>query len=245
MNQEKYNKIFSLFILFGMAAALALATAFKWGSNSSENILLLVSVFGSLMGACSGIFSANGRIVTFLFGLLDVSIYGIMCFMNWNSGGSGLGTAILHMVYFVPMQFIGFFQWRKRGADSKSAVKARRLSSRQWLFFTVLFVCGAIFSYFLLAHFDKSDSTQLIKMAVVLDVIPLMCNIIGQLLMSTAYLEQWIFWIGVNVFSILMWTKSFYDGQSSFAGIYIVKYFFYLTNCIHGLRLWIKMSKQN
>ncbi len=228
-----------------MAAALTLATVFKWGGDARENALLLVSVFGSLMGAMSGVMSANGKILTFFFGLLDVSIYGVMCLMNWMTGGSGLGTAILHILYFVPMQFIGFFQWRKMGAGAVDAVRPRRLTGRRMLLLAALFLVGVAVSYLLIANFDRSETETLIKMTVVLDVIPLMCNIIGQLLMSTAYVEQWIFWIGVNVFSILMWTKALVDGQSSFAGVYIVKYCFYLTNCIHGLRLWMRMSKKN
>ena len=62
--------------------------------------------------------------------------------------------------------------------------------------------------------------------------------------MSAAYMEQWIFWIGVNISSILMWSLSLAANPGdSYTLIYVIKYSFYLLNAINGLRLWIKMSR--
>lgn len=243
MKEETFNRWFNIFILAGMAVALVVTTVFKLGGTDTGKTLLVISAFGSLMGILSSVCSANGKIWTFIFGLLDVSIYGVMCFLNWRDGGPGLGNAILHMVYFVPMQFVGFWQWNKRGADTSNKVKARRLSGSRRLLFTVIFVAGSVLSYLIISRFDKSAATSFIKVAVVLDVLPLVCNILGQLLMSMAYMEQWIFWIGVNVFSIAMWSVSMKNGESSYAVIYVIKYCFYLVNSINGLRIWIRLSR--
>lgn len=245
MTEKTFNKWFNVFILGGMTVALVLTTALKLGGTQAGRFLLVISAFGSLMGILSTVCSANGKIWTFLFGLLDVSIYGAMCFVNWKNGGSGLGNAILHAVYFVPMQFVGFWQWRKRGADSSSQVKARRFTGKQWALYSAIFVVGSVVAYLVLAQFDKSAATTFIKTAVVLDVLPLVCNILGQLLMSMAYAEQWIFWIGVNVFSIMMWVTSLKSGGNDYAAIYIIKYSFYLVNSLNGLRIWLKLSKQD
>ncbi len=244
VKEKQFNKWFSVFILAGMALALILTTIFKLEGSSTAKAFLLVSAFGSLMGILSTVSSANGLIITFLFGLLDVSIYGAMCFVNWKNGGSGLGNAVLHILYFVPMQFVGFAQWRRHRADKSGySVKPRRLSRKGLLLTTVLFLVGTVLSYIVIARFDKSAADSFIRMAVVLDVLPLMCNILGQLLMSLAYMEQWIFWIGVNVFSIIMWSTAHADGTSGFAAIYIVKYSFYLLNSINGLRIWLRDSR--
>lgn len=241
-NEEKFNKWFNAFILIGMTIALVLVTAIKMGNAQAGKLLLLISAFGSLMGVLSTVCSANGQIITFLFGFLDVSIYGVMCFINWRNGNAGLGNAVLHALYFVPMQFIGFAQWKKRGADKSTRVEARRFTARQWGWCTLFFVLASVLSYIVLAMFDKSAATSFIKVAVVLDVLPLVCNILGQFLMSTAYMEQWIFWIGVNIFSIAMWATSLGTDGGSFALIYIVKYTFYLLNSFNGLRVWCKLS---
>ena len=242
-DDKTFNRWFNAFILIGMGVALIITTALKLGDSGTGRVLLLVSAFGSLMGVLATVCSANARILTFLFGLLDVSIYGVVCFINWKNGGSGLGNALLHALYFVPMQFIGFYQWRKRGADASSQVRARRLTGRQWALYTAAFLVGTVVAYLIIARFDRSAADGFLKVAVVLDVLPLMCNILGQLLMSTAYMEQWIFWIGVNITSILMWAFAL-KGGGDYAVIYLVKYSFYLLNSLNGLRIWIRLSRK-
>lgn len=243
MDDKKFNKWFSAFILVGMTVALLLTTAIKMGDASSGRGLLLLAAFGSLMGVLATVCSANGHIITFLFGLLDVAIYGAMCLMNWRDGGSGLGNAVLHFVYFVPMQFVGFAQWKKRGSNASGQVKARRLSGRQWAILGPAFLAATLVLYWIIARFDRSAAEGFLRMAVVLDVLPLVCNIFGQALMSTAYREQWFFWIGVNVFSIWMWSRTLATGGGSYAVIYIIKYSFYLINSLNGLRIWHNLSK--
>lgn len=242
-NENKFNKWFSGFILLGMTVALIMTTVIKFSDPTAGKLLLLISAFGSLMGVLSTVSSANGHIITFIFGFLDVSIYGVICFLNWRDGGAGLGNAVLHAVYFVPMQFIGLAQWRKRGAKATAAVAARRFDRRKWILTTVGFTVATVVAYVIIARFDKSTADTFLKAAVILDVLSLICNILGQFLMSVAYMEQWIFWIGVNVFSIVMWSQSLQSSGESYALIYIIKYSFYLINSFNGLRIWIKLSR--
>lgn len=242
MKTETYNKWFSIFILAGMVVAVLLTTIFKMNDPDANRLLLIISAFGSVMGVLSAVMSASGRLLTFVFAMIDVTTYGAMCFVNWNNGGAGLGNAILHFVYFVPMQFIGFVQWKKHGASMTEKVKPRMLGTRQRLLYSAVFLAGSIVLYMILFRFDKSAATGFIKTAVVLDVLTIMCNIFGQILMSTAYTEQWVLWIGVNVFSIFIWTKAIFSGTSDFALIYVIKYCFYTANAVHGLRNWIRLS---
>ena len=236
-----FNKWFSAFILIGMTTVTCIVTAIKLrGAASDQTLWLLLSAFGSLMGVLATVCSANGWIITFLFGFLDVSIYGVACWVNWKEGGAGLGNALLHFLYFVPMQFVGFVQWKRRGAKGESQVKARRLSpAMRWAWLGISLVATVVL-YFILARFDRSAAQGFLRVAVILDVIPLVCNVIGQLLMSTAYMEQWIFWIAVNIFSIALWINS----DQSFAPVYIVKYTFYLINSFNGLRIWYNLSRE-
>ena len=242
MTEKTFNKWFNVFILGGMTVVTCIVTAIKLrGAADGEMLWLLLTAFGSLMGVLATVCSANGWIITFLFGFLDVSIYGVSCWMNWMEGGSGLGNALLHFAYFVPMQLVGFLQWRRRGAKASSQVKARRLSpAMRWAWLGISIAATAVL-YFVLARFDRSAAEGFLRVAVLLDVVPLVCNIIGQLMMSTAYMEQWVFWMAVNVFSIAMWLNS----DQAFAPVYIVKYSFYLINSINGLRIWLRLSKDS
>ena len=222
VNDKTFNKWFNTFILVGMAVVTVVVTAIKFRDADSGRAMLVISAFGSLMGVLCTVLAANGRILTFLFGILDVSIYGVMCL---------IGT-------------VGYFQWRKRGAEEKAKVQARRLSGKQWLVYGAIFLAGLIAAYFILAALDKTEAAGVVKWLVFLDAFSMMCNIIGQYLLSTAYMEQWYFWIGVNVSTILMWVLTLrQDPDSAFAHIYIVKYSFYLLNSLNGLRIWYNLSR--
>ena len=239
MNDKAFNKYFNTFIVIGMAVVTVLVTAIKFRSADNGQWLLLISAFGSLMGVLSTVLSANGRILTFLFGLIHVTIYGAMCL-----AGARYGNAALHLLYFLPMQFVGFFQWKKRGAKADKEVKARRLSGKQWMLYGGLFLAGLVIAYYVLLAMDKTEAAGVVKWLVLMDAFSMMCNLIGQYLLSTAYMEQWYFWIGVNISTIIMWVLTLkQDPSSAYATIYIVKYSFYLLNSFNGLRIWYNLSR--
>ena len=243
--EEKFNKWFNAFILIGMTVAIVLTTVLKSNASESGRIGLLIAAFGSLMGILSVVCSANGRILTFLFGLLDVAIYAIMCYVTWHRGGAGLGNAIINGLYFVPMQFVGFAQWRKRGAEAHKQVQARRLSSKQWILYSTLFLAGTVAVYLILCSVDKEAAGRFLRVAVLMDAVSMVCNILGQYLLSTAYMEQWIFWILVNISSVIMWSVSLHQTSDQYSAIYVVKYAFYLLNSLNGLRIWMGLSKRH
>ena len=239
MTEKTFNKWFSAFILVGMAVVTVVVTAIKFRTADSGRAMLLISAFGSLMGVLCTVLVANGRILNFLFGILDVSIYGAMCLV-----GTRYGNAALHLLYFLPMQFVGYFQWKKRGAHEEKKVQARRLTGKQWLLYGSIFLVGLVAAYFILAALDKTEAAGVVKWLVFLDAFSMMCNILGQYLLSTAYMEQWFFWIAVNVSTILMWVFTLRQNpDTTFASIYIVKYSFYLLNSLNGLRIWLKLSR--
>ena len=239
VDDKTFNKWFNTFILVGMAVVTVVVTAIKFQGAENGRAMLVISAFGSLMGVLSTVCAANGRILTFLFGLIDVTIYGVMCLI-----GTRYGNAALHLLYFLPMQFVGYFQWKKRGAHAEEKVRARRLDGKQWLLYGGIFLVGLIAAYFILAALDKTEAAGIVKWLVLMDAFSMMCNILGQYLLSTAYMEQWIFWIGVNVSTIVMWVLTLRaEPDSAFATIYVVKYSFYLLNSLNGLRIWLNLSR--
>ena len=240
VDDKKFNKWFNTFILVGMAVVTVVVTAIKFQDADSGRAMLLISAFGSLMGVLCTVLAANGRILTFLFGILDVSIYGVMCLI-----GTKYGNAALHLLYFLPMQFVGYFQWKNRGAHEEKKVQARRLSGKQWLLYGGIFLVGLVAAYFILAALDKKEAAGVIKWVAMADAFSMMCNILGQYLLSTAYMEQWYFWILVNISTIIMWVLTIrQEPDSAFAHIYIVKYSFYLLNSLNGLRIWYNLSRR-
>ena len=240
MNSEKFNKWFNTFILLGMTVVMVLTTAIKLADGEGKGLMITIAAIGSLMGVLSTVCSANAKILTFLFGFFDVTIYGVMCLMSAN-----YGNGALHLLYFLPMQFVGFVQWRRRGASSSSGIRARRLDGRQRIIAGLVFLAALLILYAVLCAIGHEAMLGPLKVAIFMDAFSTVCNILGQLLMSTAYMEQWVFWIGVNISSVWMWGAVLASGggDSDYALIYMVKYSFYLLNSLNGLRIWLGLSR--
>ena len=153
------------------------------------------------------------------------------------------------------MQFVGYWQWRKRGAGGKDEqgqtckVRARRLSHRQWALVGVSFVLGTVVSYFILywidlGQFKAGHIASLDRPKLILDASVVVLNIIGQILMSLAFAEHWHIWNLVNVFSRLLWTNRLLSPEASgYTVVMLVKYVFYLMNSLNGLRIWLSLSR--
>jgi len=190
-------------------------------------------------------FLDGGNIWTFLFGVIDVCI---CAFANFDSGN--MGQFLQHTLYFLPMQFVGFWQWRKRGADTKEKVRARRLSKRQWWYVIAAFIGGTALAFGILYWIDAAQLkagyiTEIETDKILLDAAVVVLNILGQVLLSFAYADQWYIWNLVNVFSIMLWTNRLLSEQaSSYTVVMVIKYSFYLLNSINGLRIWLKLAKE-
>ena len=242
VDDKKFNRIFSTTLLAAMVVVIAITTAFKLQQPGARTAMLLIAAFGSVMGVASTVLSANGIIWTFVFGLLDVTLGCIVAFDN------GLwGNFALHAFYFLPMQFVGIWQWRRRGASGvKTEVKARRLTGRQraWVTVAVAAVLAASYAILLYIKGRTVAPEEIDRAQVFFDAAVFTFNIAGQILLSLAYFEQWILWNLVNIFSILLWGSTMLSSDaSSYTVVMFIKYCFYLLNSLNGLRIWYRLSR--
>ena len=199
-----------------------------------------LDVIGSLAGITGVlcvVLVAKGSIWNYAFGLVNVSLYA------WISYKAALyGDAGLNALYYLPMQFIGWWQWRKRGAAMSQAevvgdgvqVKARRLDVLQRIYlalgcFAAVTLVGFVLKYLGDPQPFKDSATTVL-------------SIVAQALMALAFMEQWALWIITNVISVVMWGVCVVRGEAH-AGVMVIMWVFYLLNSINGLRVWLKLSK--
>ncbi|MGN0202182.1 MAG: nicotinamide riboside transporter PnuC [Candidatus Cryptobacteroides sp.] len=247
--EKKFNLAFNIFLVCGMFVAVVLTTVFKLRQPDVKAFMLILAGFGSLMGVVNTVMSANGHILTFVFGFLDVLI-GTLIYLD-----NGIyGNFALHAFYFLPMQVIGFRQWRRRGAGVRSGegvskVRARRLDSRQRLILVIGIAALTAALYGILFGVDSlaagGKGAQILdRKKIFLDSLVMSLNIAGQVLLSFAFVEQWYVWIFVNVSSIVLWSNAIVNGSGSGnAPVMLFKYVFYLLNSLNGLRIWLKLSR--
>ena len=197
----------------------------------------VVGSIAGITGVLCVVLVAKGSIWNYAFGLVNVSLYA------WISYKAALyGDAGLNALYYLPMQFIGWWQWRKRGAamsESESAgdgvqVKARRLDWSQ----RVLLVLGCFAAVtavgFLLKYLGDPQPFK--------DSATTVLSVVAQALMALAFMEQWALWIITNVISVIMWGVCVLRGEAH-AGVMVIMWVFYLLNSINGFRVWLKLSK--
>ena len=240
MTEKQFNKWFSTILMTLMVIVIAITTAFKLQQPDARVAMLLIASFGSVMGVAASVLSANGIIWTFVFGILDVVFCCIVAADNGIWGNFGL-----HLFYFLPMQFVGIWQWRKRGAKgAKTEVQARRFSGKQWLITVASVLAGLALVYFILLQIKLHTVEEVDRAQVFFDAAVTTFNIAGQILMSLAFYEQWYLWILVNISSILLWGDTMLSSAaSSYTVVMFIKYCFYLVNSLNGLRIWYSLSR--
>lgn len=199
-----------------------------------------IDVVGSIAGIAGVlcvVLVAKGSIWNYLFGIVNVSMYAYISYK-----AAIYGDAALNALYYVPMQFIGWWQWRKRGAAMSSAessnggvqVKAQRFDWRQRAILFVGCTIAVVAVGFILKNIGDPQPFK--------DSTTTVLSIVAQALMALAFMEQWILWIITNVVSVIMWCVCVYRGEAH-AAVMVIMWSFYLLNSINGLRVWLKLSK--
>lgn len=224
-----------------MVVTIGITTVFKLQEPQARTLLIIVAALGSVMGVASSVLSANGIIWTFLFGLLDVA-----CCLIVDADNGIWGDFSMHLFYLLPMQIVGIWQWRKRGATKDKEVEARRLTPRQRWIVAASVVAGlaAVYGILIAIKFYTVAPDQINRTQVFADAARTTFNIAGQILMSLAFYEQWHLWILVNIASIILWGSTMLSSAaSSYTVVMFIKYCFYLVNSVNGLRVWLRLSQ--
>lgn len=239
MNEKVFDKFFNAFILVGMTVCVIISCIFKLQEPDARTALILVSAFGALMGVVSVVLSANGSIWTFVFGLVDVLIYSFILYDSKLPS-----QLLLYVGYFIPMEFIGFFQWRKRGADATKKVQAQRMDGRGWLKFAGIFA-GVFIAALAISWFATTRAGgDILWRKTVLDALITSANITALIMMAMAYTEQWYIWTLVNLAAIIQWAVTLATvPDAGYAIVPLVKYSFYLLNGLNAIRIWMRLSR--
>lgn len=228
------NKVLSLYDWFLIAGVIASNIIY---SALSGNVDIVGSVAG-IAGVLCVVLVAKGSIWNYLFGIVNVSMYAYISYK-----ASLYGDAALNALYYVPMQFIGWWQWRRRGAAVSQAeaggagvqVKARRFTWHQRAILALGCAAGVIAVGYVLKHFGDPQPFK--------DSATTVLSIVAQALMALAFMEQWALWIITNVISVVMWCICVARGEAH-AAVMVIMWVFYLLNSLNGFRVWLKLSRE-
>lgn len=134
-------------ILF--AASICFVSAFFFIFDR-ENYL---SLFASLLGVTSLIFSAKGNPAGQLLMIIFSIVYGIISY-----GFSYYGEMITYLGMTLPMSVFAFVSWLKNPyKDNKSEVRVNRLSKKEYVLMLGLTLLVTLLFYFILRSFETAN----------------------------------------------------------------------------------------
>ena len=141
----------------------------------------------------------------------------------WQAGL--IGQAWLHILYYFPIQFWGWWNWANGGANrTELSVSALSWTERTvWVSAIVLFTL--FFGRVLVAGWDQEIHTYW-------DASIVAASVIAQFLLSRKKVEAWLLWLlPVNVSAILLYVTT---GLYMFAALYAI----FLVNAGYALWQW-------
>lgn len=228
------NKVLSLYDWFLIAGVITSNVVYSVLSGDTD----VVGSIASIAGVLCVVLVAKGNIWNYLFGIVNVSMYAYISYK-----ASLYGDAALNALYYVPMQFIGWWQWRRRGAamsageagDGGVQVKARRFTWHQRILLALGCSAAVVACGYVLKHFGDPQPFK--------DSATTVLSIVAQALMALAFMEQWVLWIITNIISVAMWVICMARGEAH-AAVMVIMWFFYLLNSLNGFRVWIRLSRE-
>ncbi len=224
MHFKKLNtlKPFDWFLIIGIIALNIIHSILQ------KEIDLIGSVAG-ISGVICVVLVAKGNILNYFFGLINVSLYAYISFRS-----ELYGDALLNALYYVPMQFIGWFNWIKnREAKDSVTVTAKVMNLKQRIFLVLFSALMVLIVGYLLDIFNDPQPYK--------DSATTVLSVIAMFLMVKTYVEQWSLWVIVNIISVIMWIVVFLRGDAH-SMLMVIMWIFYLANSINGWYTWYQLS---
>lgn len=204
-------------------SAIALGLTIIW-----KDTVFGFSVF--ITGVLCVVLAAKGNIWTYVFGMYNTFGYAYIAFNNNLFGEMGL-----NLFFFAPMNIVGFIMWRKF-LDGK-IVKMRQMSNKYRIITGIICVISTFILGFLLSLIPKQNTPYI-------DATTNVLSVIATFLMTLRYKEQWLLYIVLNIFTIILWSyRVIVEAQDSL--MMIVMWSAYLVNSVYGYYNWSKGVKNN
>lgn len=186
--------------------------------NFNWSIIECVAVLFSILYV---VFAAKENILCWIFASISVCIYIYICFQ------AKLYAETMLQLFYLIMAFYGYYNWKNR----TSITKIRELTITKHI---VLIITGALFTFFL--GFFLTNYTES-KMAIT-DSFTTVFSIIATYMVTKKILENWIYWIVIDIVSVYLYFSRGLHITSILFIIYtiiaITGYFYWLKKRVHA-----------
>lgn len=184
-----------------------------------------MGIISATTGVACVILTGKGKLSAYIFGLINSVLYAVI---SYNS--KYYGETMLNAIYYVPMQFVGFYMWSVNMNSTTKEVKKQRMKNSGRLILLLSIMLSTFLYGLLLKH--MGDAMPYV------DSFTTVSSVIAMIISVKMYSEQWWIWVCVNVFTIYMWWMSFSVGKENAATL--LMWCVYLINSVVMLIKWEK-----
>ena len=205
-----------------IATAIIIALSLYWHDS-------LMGIISATTGVICVICTGKGKLSAYFFGLINSVLYAIIAYQSRY-----YGEVMLNALYYVPMQFVGFYVWNKNMNTDTAEVNKRDMNTKQRsVMYLIIFIGVMLYGMFL-----KKLGGNL----PFVDAFTTVSSVMAMIISVKMFSDQWILWIMIDIVTIFMWGVSFVKGQDNIATLCM--WCVYLLNAIIMYYKWHKESKE-
>ncbi len=221
-----FLKSLNLYDVSLMAGIIAVTVIYSIITHDVDALAMV----SAICGVINVVLCAKGSIYNYAFGLVYCATYAFIAFQART-----YGLAVEYAAYFVPMQIVGWVNWKRNlRREDASLVKARRMNTEQALLTVAVTLAAIIAGWAALQLFD--GDMQLLDAAITI------LNIVAMVLMVKAFTIQWALWTLADVLLLLLWILKAAGGEAH-SGVMVIMWSFYTINSIGGWLQWKRSEK--
>ena len=204
-----------------LACAVITGLSIYWGDS-------LMGIVSSVTGVACVVCTGKGKLSAYVFGLVNSVLYAIISYR-----ATLYGETMLNALYYVPMQFVGFWVWSRNMDQQTCEVKKQRMKLGGFLLLWVAIAASTVLYGLLLRHWG--DVMPFV------DAFTTVSSVAAMIISVRMYAEQWVIWVAVDVFSVYMWWCDFRSGSDNMATL--LMWVVYLGNAVIMLMKWEKEAR--
>lgn len=190
----------------------------------------LIGIIMAITGVICVVLTGKGKLSSYVFGMVNTVLYAYVAY-----GAKYYGDAMLNILYYAPMNVVGWVMWNKHISVETKEVEKKRLKGTG----IVSVFIGSAIGIFLYGLILKRMGGSI----PFVDALTTVLSVVAQILCVKRYMEQWILWIIIDVVSVYMWAVAFINGGESIATL--IMWSIYLLNAIFMFVKWYRESRRS
>lgn len=190
----------------------------------------VMGIISATTGVACVVLTGKGKLSAYIFGLVNCVLYAIIAY-----NAKLYGETMLNAIYYIPMQFVGFYVWNKNMNKENHEVKKMHMKNKTRLLWALAMALGTVIYGLILKA--MGDAMPFV------DSFTTVSSVIAMIVSVKMFAEQWWIWILVDIFSVYMWWCNFAVGSDNLATL--LMWVVYLGNAIIMCVKWEKEALRN